>query len=90
MHKSGNVIFSQNGGIKKIDNVLLVFGVTKNLLSVGAFANKGHFVVFGLEKCWVLTIVTPKKLVARGIKDDQAKWTLQIGVFLSSYMHAFD
>jgi hypothetical protein len=67
VHKSGNVIFLQNGGIKKIDNVLLIHGVTKNLLSLGAFANKGWFVIFGLKKCWVLTIVTPKKLVARGV-----------------------
>lgn len=84
------MIFSQHGGIKKIDNVFFVFGVTKNLLSVRAFANKRCFVVFSLEKCWVLTIVTPKKLVARGIRDDQIEWALQIGVFLSSYMHVFD
>jgi hypothetical protein len=67
VHKSGNVIFSQNGGIKKIDNIFFVLGVTKNLLSVGTFANKGCLVVFGLKKCWVLTIVKPKKVVAKGV-----------------------
>jgi hypothetical protein len=63
VHKNGNVIFSQNGGIKKINNILLVFGMTKNLLSIGAFANKGCLVVFGLKKCWVLTIIKPKKML---------------------------
>jgi hypothetical protein len=72
----------QNGGIKKIDNVLVVPGMTKNLLLVGTCANKRCFVIFGLKKCWVLIIVTPKKRVARGVRDDQAKWALQIGVFL--------
>ncbi len=63
MHKSENVIFSQNGGIKKIDNIFLVLGVTKNLLLVGTFSSKGCLVVFGFKKCWVLTIVKPKKVV---------------------------
>ncbi len=65
MHKSENVIFSQNGGIKKIDNILLVLRVTKNLVSVGTFFIKRCLVVFGFKKCQVLTVVKPNKVVIR-------------------------
>lgn len=75
------MIFLQNEGIKKIDNIFFVLGVTKNLLLVGTFANNGCLVVFGLKKCWVLTIVKHKKVVARRVRDDQVEWALQIGVF---------
>ncbi len=64
------MIFSQNGGIKKIENVFLVPGVIENLPSVGTFVSKRCLVVFGLKKCWVLTIVKPKKVVARGVRED--------------------
>lgn len=65
MHKSENVIFSQNGSIKKIDNILLVPRVTKNLVLVGTFFNKRCLVVFGFKKCEVLTVVKPKKVIVR-------------------------
>jgi hypothetical protein len=49
--KSKFVTFSR---IKKIDEVLYVPRLTKNLLSIESITNKGHVIVFDSNKCLVI------------------------------------
>jgi hypothetical protein len=59
-----------HGRVKKFDNALFVFKVTKNLLLVGALANKRCVVVFGSKNCWVITTNEPNKVIVKKVRDE--------------------
>jgi hypothetical protein len=56
-----------NGEKKKIDNVLYVATLTKNLISVGALTDKGVMFTFNSDEC--LLIRRPNEILAKGSRD---------------------
>lgn len=69
VYGKGSIVISQNGAIKKVNNVLYVPGVKKNWLFVGAIADMRYMVLFGTSKCWILSNKYPHKLIADGWRD---------------------
>ncbi len=60
---------THNGETKKVSDVLYVLGINKNLLFVGAIISKGCVVIFGSQKCWIITTSFPSKLIIEGERD---------------------
>ncbi len=59
---------THNGETKKVNDVLYVLGINKNLLSMGAIINKRCVVIFGSQKCWIVMSL-PSKLIVEGEGD---------------------
>lgn len=47
----GKIVFSHNGTIKHVQDVLYVPNVHKNLLSIGKIIDKGCLIVFRSQNC---------------------------------------
>ena len=52
----------------KISEVLYVPGLCKNLLSVGKFADTGHYTLFGPRHCWVFAHDNLNKVILTGTR----------------------
>lgn len=55
-----------------IDNVLLVPGIRKKILSVGILTDAGRIAWFDSNQCWLLADKTQPKIIARGQRDDSS------------------
>jgi hypothetical protein len=66
----GTTKFVTSSGIKKINEVLYVPVLTKNLLSIESITNKGHVFVFDSNKCLVILKHDPKAIVAKGLQNN--------------------
>jgi hypothetical protein len=62
VHGEGTVVAAHNEEIK-MNNVLYIPGVKKNLLSVGAIANMGYVVMFIPNKCWIVSKKHPHRII---------------------------
>lgn len=58
-----------NGEIKKINNVLYVPRLTKNLLSIGTMTNPRFVVIFDFRRCLLFTKGNSPKIVAKAARD---------------------
>jgi hypothetical protein len=56
------------GSIKKVDDVLYVPGITKNLLSVGALTDRGYIACFDRNRCHLINSRT-KRIMATGVRN---------------------
>jgi hypothetical protein len=56
-------------GNKVVDNILYVPGITKNLLSVGKFADIGMITLFGSRNCWIFNKQNPYKILLTGTRE---------------------
>jgi len=65
----GKKLVTCNGETKKVSDVFYVLGINKKLLSVGAIINKGYAIIFGSQKCCIVTTNLPSKLIAKGECD---------------------
>ena len=54
---------------KEIQRVLYVPGMCKNLLSVGKFADAGHYTLFGPHKCWIFAKDNPRRVLFTGSRS---------------------
>jgi transposase InsO family protein len=48
---------------KEIQRILYIPGMYKNLLSVGKFADDGHYTLFGPKKCWIFAKHNPNQVI---------------------------
>jgi hypothetical protein len=64
----GTKLVTHTGETKKVNDVLYVLGINKKMLSMGTIINKGCVVIFGSQKCWIVTTL-PSKLIAKGERD---------------------
>jgi hypothetical protein len=64
----GQVVTSYRS-IKKIDELLDVFGLTKSLLSVETIVDKGNLLIFYSFNCLVIPKKGPKHVIVEGIKN---------------------
>jgi hypothetical protein len=69
VHGKGSILVSNNGDVKHIDDNFYVPNITNNLLSMGTIADKGCLVIFGANKCWVLSAKQPSKVLAMGTRN---------------------
>ena len=58
-----------SSAIKKVNNVLYVPGLTKNLLSVGSIPNRGYSILFYSNKCFVVKTSKLDEVVAQSQRD---------------------
>jgi hypothetical protein len=58
-----------DGEIKKINNVLYIFGLTRNLLSIRTMIDVRFVAVFDFQRCLLFTKGNSSKIVARGARD---------------------
>jgi hypothetical protein len=63
--RKGKSKFVTSFRIKKIDEVLYVPNLTKNLLLIESIIDKGHVVVFDFNKCLVISKHDPKAKLQR-------------------------
>ena len=54
---------------KEIQRILYVPGMCKNLLSVGKFADEGHFTLFRPNKCWIFAKNNPHRIFLTGARS---------------------
>lgn len=62
----GSVITKRN---KKIDNVLYVLGLKRNLMSVSKLTDAGNIVVFTSDSCLIVDKNSPHSLILRASRD---------------------
>ncbi|KAL3700258.1 hypothetical protein R1sor_018280 [Riccia sorocarpa] len=65
----GALIFDTPEGKIKVDDVLYVPSVKKNLLSIGSITDKGAVVVFQSDQCLVYKPENPRRILARGVRE---------------------
>jgi hypothetical protein len=69
MAGTGSVSFHLGtGSIKKVDNVLYVPGITKNLLSIGTLTDRGYIACFDRNRCHLINSHT-KQIMATGVRN---------------------
>ena len=69
----GNVeLPTVSGKRRMIDNVLLVPGIRRNLLSIGTLTDTGMIAWFDCNQCWPLADKTQPRIIARGQRDDSS------------------
>jgi hypothetical protein len=65
----GKVSMTHNWETKKVNDVLYVPGINKKFLSMEAITDKGCVVIFGSQKCWIVTMTLPSKVIIKGECD---------------------
>ena len=69
----GNVeLPTVSGKRHMIDNVLLMPGIRRNLLSIGTLTDAGMIAWFDCNQCWPLADKTQPRIIARGQRDDSS------------------
>lgn len=69
----GNVeLPTVSGKRHMINNVLLMPGIRRNLLSIGILTDAGMIAWFDSNQCWPLADKTQPKIIARGQRDDSS------------------
>ena len=69
----GNVeLPTVSGKRHMIDDVLLMPGIRRNLLSIGTLTDAGMIAWFDCNQCWPLADKTQLRIIARGQRDDSS------------------
>lgn len=66
VHGKQDILISKNWDAKHIVDVLYVWNITTKILSMGTIVDKGCLIIFGANKCWVLNVKQPSKVLAMG------------------------